>query len=115
MIAAAAVMITPIAANIVIVVGNAMVCPSACSFCERPKRVKSGMLSDSVAQNPIIAVSDGMNTGLNSDHVWYLPVCVSRYPSPCARVTAQPTRSAVITSTNGAAQFSTIRSKSMPR
>ena len=52
----------PIAANTVIVVGSATTWPTACSRCERPKRVKSGMLSDSVAQKPIIAVSDGTNT-----------------------------------------------------
>ena len=108
-------MITPIAAKTVIVVGSATVCPMACSFCERPKRVKSGMLSESVAQKPIIAVSDGMKTGLKSAHVRSLPGCVTRYPRPPARQTAHASSSAVITSTNGAAQFSTIRSRFMPR
>ena len=42
---------------------------STCSRWLRPKRVKSGMLSDSVAQKPIIAVSDGTKTGKNSPNV----------------------------------------------
>ncbi len=55
-------MTTPIAANSVIVVGSATTWPIACSRCDRPKRVKSGMLSESVAQKPIIAVTLGTNT-----------------------------------------------------
>ena len=43
------------AANTVIVVGRATTWPSVCSRWLRPKRVKSGMFSDSVAQKPIIA------------------------------------------------------------
>ena len=54
MIALAEVMMMPMAANTVIVVGSATTWPIICSRCERPKRVKSGMLSDSVAQKPIM-------------------------------------------------------------
>ncbi len=36
-------------------------------------------------------------------------------PKPCARFKAQTTKNVVITRTNGAAQFSTLRSSSMPR
>ena len=50
MIAVALVITTPMPAKTVIVVGSATTCPKACSFCECPKRVKSGMFSDSVAQ-----------------------------------------------------------------
>ena len=50
MIAVALVIITPIAANSDIVVGSATTWPTICSRWLRPKRVKSGMLSDSVAQ-----------------------------------------------------------------
>src|SRR5690606_34843481 len=59
----------PMAAKTVIVVGNATTCPTACSRWLRPKRVKSGILSESVAQKPIIAVSDGTNIGQNSPNV----------------------------------------------
>ena len=69
MITVALVMITPIAANTVIVVGSATIWPTTCSRWLRPKRVKSGMFSDSVAQKPIIAVSDGMKIGQNSPKV----------------------------------------------
>ena len=69
MIAVALVISTPIAANTDIVVGSATTWPTICSRWLRPKRVKSGMLSDSVAQKPIIAVSDGTKTGQNSASV----------------------------------------------
>ena len=66
MTADAEVITTPIAANTVIVVGSATTCPSTCSRWLRPKRVKSGMLSDSVAQYPIIPVSDGTIPGYHA-------------------------------------------------
>src|SRR5262245_10298068 len=115
MIAVALVIRTPIAANTNIVVGSATTCPTICSRWLRPKRVKSGMLSDNVAQNPIIAVSDGTKTGTKSRIVGYLPGWDSSGPKPLASVTAHASNSAVITSTNGAAQFSTFRSRSIPR
>ncbi len=49
-IAVAEVMTTPMPANTVMVVGSATICPKACSRCECPKRVKSGMFKESVAQ-----------------------------------------------------------------
>src|SRR3954469_19433121 len=107
MIAVALVIITPIAANTDIVVGSATSWPTICSRWLLPKRVKSGMLSDSVAQKPIIAVSDGTNTGQNSAKGWNFPGCESSGPTPLARSIAHHSRIAVITSTNGAAQFST--------
>ena len=115
MMAVALVIITPIAAKTDIVVGSATTWPTICSRWLRPKRVKSGMLSDSVAQKPIIAVSDGTKTGQNSASVRNLPGCASSGPSPCARLMAHHTSTPVITSTNGAAQFSTSRTRSMPR
>src|SRR5215831_18504461 len=104
MIADADVMTMPMAANTVIVVGSATTCPTICSRCERPKRVKSGMLSDSVAQKPIIAVSDGTKMGRNDERSGNLLGWLKIVPSPCARQMAQPTRMAVMTSTYGAAQ-----------
>ena len=98
---------TPIAANTDIVVGSATTWPTICSRWLRPKRVKSGMLSESVAQKPIIAVSDGTKTGKNSPSVWNLPGCASSGPRPFASRTAHTSSTAVMTSTNGAAQFST--------
>ena len=50
MMTVALVMITPMAANTVIVVGRATTWPRVCSRWLRPKRVKSGMFRDSVAQ-----------------------------------------------------------------
>src|SRR3954454_3335272 len=106
MIAVALVIITPIAANTDIVVASATSWPTICSRWLRPKRVKSGMLSDSVAQKPIIAVSDGTNTGQNSAKVWNFPGCDSSGPRPFAFDTAHHNSAAVITRTYGAAQFS---------
>ena len=116
MIALALVMRTPIAANANIVVGSATTWPTTCSFWLRPKRVKSGMLSDSVAQKPIIAVSDGMKTGKNSRE--RAELAGLREERPDARsppVTAHTRRTSVTTRTYGAAQFSTLRRRSMPR
>src|SRR6516164_11744141 len=105
MIAVALVITTPIAANTDIVVGSATIWPIICSRWLRPKRVKSGMYSDSVAQNPIMAVSDGTKTGQNSESVRNFAGRDRRGPSPLAVRIAHQTSTAVITSTNGAAQF----------
>src|SRR5512146_1517628 len=92
----AEVIVIPIAANTVIVVGSAMVWPIACSRCDRPNRVKSGMLSDSVDQNAIVPVSAGMNTDRNGLSPEYDER--SRIgPSPPARSTAHHTSTPVIT------------------
>src|ERR1700733_13325113 len=104
----------PIAANKVIVVGSATTWPIACSFWLRPNRVKSGMLSDSVDQNAIVAVSDEIVTPQNGCVPVY-DVCCTIGPTPPALSIAHHTSSAVITSTYGAAQRSTRRSNSMPR
>src|SRR5438067_10299065 len=45
-----------------------------------PTRRSSDLFSDSVAQKPIIAVSDGMKIGRNAAHVWNFPFSFSRYP-----------------------------------
>ena len=80
-----------------------------CSRWLRPKRVKSGMLSDSVAQKPIIAVSDGTNTGKNSREGVELARLREQRAEAVGLATRPTTSSApVITSTNGAAQFSTV-------
>src|ERR1700710_2039568 len=63
------------------------------------------MLSDRVAQKPIIAVNDGMKTGRNSPKVRNLPGWESSGPRPLAFVTAHHTSTAVMTSTNGAEQI----------
>ena len=124
MTAEALVITIPINANTVIVVGSATTWPTACSFCERPKRVKSGMLSERVDQKPIIAVTLGTNTGQNAPNVGNLPSELMISPSPeqpgwpsqvaFAFMTAQTTSSAVMTSTYGAEKFSTFRTSSMP-
>lgn len=115
MMALALVMRTPIAANANIVVGSATTCPTTCSFWLLPKRVKSGMLSESVAQKPIIAVSDGTKTGKNSANVRNFPGWARSGPRPLASRTAQTRRTRVTTRTYGAAQFSTFRRRSIPR
>src|SRR5207248_10934156 len=96
MTALALVMSTPMAANTVMVVGSATTWPTACSRCERPKRVKSGMLSDSVGQKPIIAVSDGMNTGENDARVGNLRGALMIVPRAGGRQGGQPATDAAI-------------------
>src|SRR6185503_2138938 len=119
MIALAEVMSTPIAANTVIVVGSATTWPIACSRWDLPNRVKSGMLSESVAQKPTIAVTLGANTFQNApadaNFVFDSKIGPSPWPLAYAACTAHATRIAVMTSTNGAARFSTRRSRSIPR
>src|SRR5215471_5429385 len=100
MMAVALVIMTPIAANTDIVVGSATAWPTICSRWLLPKRVKSGMLSDNVAQNPIIAVSDGTKTGQNAASEWNLPGWARSGPNPCAFETAHQSKTAVITRTN---------------
>jgi hypothetical protein len=75
---AAEVISTPIAAKTVIVEGRAIVCPTTCSRWLRPKRVKSGMFNERVAQNPIIAVKLGTKTGQNSANDLKCAGCVRR-------------------------------------
>src|SRR5437667_10160553 len=101
MIAVALVIITPMAANRHIVVGGATTCPTICSRWLRPKRVKSGMLIDSVAQKPIIAVSDGTNTLKNDGKAVKRPGSASSGANPRARQAAHQRRAVVVTSTNG--------------
>ena len=50
MMTVALVISTPMAANTDMVVGSATTWPTICSRWLRPKRVKSGMFSESVAQ-----------------------------------------------------------------
>src|ERR1044071_4685304 len=73
------------------------------------------MFNDSVAQYPIIAVNDGMNTGKNSDRLLKRPPSFMIAPSPFALQIAHIINATAITNTKGAAQFSTLRNKSMPR
>ena len=113
-IKAAEVIRMPIAANNVIVVGNATTCPITCSRWLLPNRVKSGMFKLSVAQNPIIAVNEGINTGQNSPNVRNLPGSLSRKPTPPAWYNIHASSNPVIINTYGAAQFSTIRNRSIP-
>src|SRR5262245_20350894 len=52
----------PMNASNAIEAGSAIACPRTWSRCVRANRVKSGMLSESVAQNPTIAVRLGQNS-----------------------------------------------------
>src|SRR5262245_22207599 len=56
---------TPMNAYRPIVAGKPIVWPSTWSCCERAYREKSGILSDSVAQNPTFAVSAGKKNAQN--------------------------------------------------
>jgi hypothetical protein len=80
----------------------------------KPEGVKARKFREGVAQKPIMAVSEGTKTGRNSSIVSSLPGWLSRGPRPSALSIAHQRRIAVITSTKGAAQFSTLRSRSMP-
>src|SRR5215471_12420952 len=66
-IAVAEVTDTPIKANKVIEGGRPIACPAICAFCDFAYRVKSGMLSESVAQNPTIPVNAGKKKFQNAE------------------------------------------------
>ena len=84
MTAVALVMKTPMAAKTNIVVGRATVWPITCSRWLRPKRVKSGMFRDSVAQKPTMPVSEGTKTFQNEPKSANLLCCASSGPMPFA-------------------------------
>jgi hypothetical protein len=73
------------------------------------------MFSESVDQKPIMPVSCGMNTTQNSPMVWNFEGPVSRSPMPPARRRIHTSRTLVISSTSGAAQFSNTLTAFMPR
>src|SRR5688572_17142215 len=84
----------------------------------RAKRVKSGMLSASVAQNPTIAVSEGQNVAQNRPSL--LPPgsnCEGEdimVPKPPALLSAHHTSTRHITILIGADQVSSQRIESVP-
>src|SRR4030081_956855 len=99
----------------VIVVGRPRICPVRWPRWLRAKRVKSGMFSDRVDQNAIIAISDGGNTFQNALPQPRLPGCDNSGPGPPALPSIQISSATNTTSTNGAAQFSNRLDVSMPR
>ena len=88
----AEVMRTPIAEKISIVGGRPMDWPTICCFCPLAKRVKLGMLSESVAQKPTIPVSEGMKILKKEPKSLNLLGWERRGPKPLAAVTIQITR-----------------------
>jgi hypothetical protein len=72
------------------------------------------MLSDSVAQNPTIAVSDGKNALRNSGVVAKRLGCDRIGPNPPALVVAQPSSASPTTIRNGAAKLSSHLMLSVP-
>ena len=113
-LAEALVITTAIALNAIIVVGRPIVCPTICARWSRPNRVKSGMFSESVAQNPIMPVSDGTNTFQNSAAVANFDGLSSSSPTPPARDTSHTRSHRPITRISGADQFSNTRTAFMP-
>ena len=72
------------------------------------------MLSDKVAQKPIMAVSAGTKTFQKAPKVSNCEGCAMSGPTPPARMTTQPRSQAARTRTMGAAQFSKTRTAFMP-
>ena len=77
--------------------------------------MKSGMFSDRVDQNAIMAISDGVNTRQNPGPQPSRDGCDSSGPKPPALAAIQTSKATNTTSTAGAAQFSNRRTASMPR
>lgn len=76
--------------------------------------MKSGTFRLRVAQNPIIAVNDGINTTQNSPIVLNYESFVKMGPKPPALITTYINRANAITRTIGAAQSSNFRTVSIP-
>ncbi len=102
-------------AKSVIVVGRPSAWPRIWARWLPPKRVKSGMLSARVDQNPIMPISDGKKTFQNPPPHPSLDGWSSSGPSPPALTVIQTSSASAPTMTNGAAQFSKRRSASIPR
>ena len=90
-------------------------CPQNWAFWLLASRVKSGMLSDRVAQKPTMAVRPGKKAFQKSCRVANWSGCDSMGPKPSALCQAHPSRARPIRMSSGAPQFSTRRMLSMPR
>ncbi len=106
---------TDSSAKRVIVVGSPSVCPRIWERWPAPKRVKSGMLSESVDQKAIIPISEGKKTGQNSSPQPSFDGWSSSTPKPPAFTPIHTSRANAPTMTKGAAQFSKRRRASIPR
>src|SRR3954466_10957437 len=93
----------------VIVVGRPRIWPVTCLRWLPPNRVKSGMFSDSVDQNAIIAISDGKNVAQKSLPQPSLDGSDRIGPNPPALTTTYTRRIRKPTDTSGAVQFSNRR------
>src|SRR3954468_10245924 len=91
-----------------------MACPHTCAFCDFAYRVKSGMFSATVAQNPTIPVSDGMKNRINSALVLNLLGVFSTGPKPPALLTVHHSNATPTVSRKGAPTPSSTRMVSMP-
>ena len=98
-----------------IVVGRPRTWPSTCSRWPCPNRVKSGMFSDSVAQNAIMPISDGAKIFQKSASQPSCDGWSKIGPKPPALTSIQIISARNATVTSGAAQFSNRRSASIPR
>ena len=107
---------TAISGKTVMVVGRPSAWPIACSRWLRPKRVKSGMLSERVDQNAIMPISAGGKTLIQKSVPQpRVPWSSTSGPKPPAEIVIQMSRKTATIRTNGAAQFSNRRIASMPR
>src|SRR6516164_5869009 len=75
---------TPMKEYSVIALGSPSACPTICARCDLAYRVKSGIFSATVAQNPTIPVSAGMKKRTNSAVLWNLLGVRSTGPNPPA-------------------------------
>src|SRR5436190_17380983 len=92
--------------NKVIVVGSPSACPHTCAFWLLAYRVKSGIFSDSVAQNPTIAVNCGTKVFQNSALVLNLLPCPNSADTSPTFTIAHTISPNPATIRNGAAQLS---------
>src|ERR1700743_2526661 len=115
MIKVADVTTTPIKENNVMDVGKPMACPTTCAFWLLAYRVKSGILSDKVAQKPTIPVNDGKKKVQKSDEVLNFEGCASIGPKPCPAEMAQASKASAAAGRKKALNTNSFLMLSTPR
>src|SRR5689334_19222661 len=107
---------TPIKENIVIEGGSPMAWPFTCAFWLMAYRVKSGIFSDKVAQNPTIPVSPGIKKCQKSRVEVNFDGCSRIGPSPpLTAVIAQSRRASAATGRKKALNTNSFLMLSTPR
>src|SRR4051812_49492968 len=115
MMVVAEVTTTPIKAKSVMDAGSPIACPLCCAFCERAYLVKSGMLSERVAQKPTIPVRAGKKNLKKEEASPNFEGVLRMGPRPFAALMAQNKSARAATGEKIALKMSNFLMLSTPR